>query len=159
MSRVEESLKPRFEHSPERLIVGLNETYTFQSRIDISKQWDRFGTYWNRLPNQVGKVCYGVCWNFIPGRGFDYIAGVEVNSTENTPSEFTQVRLPAGKYAVFVHDKHVSEIPQTIQAIWSVWLPSSGLQIGESPSFERYSDAFDPTTGRGGMEIWIPVCS
>jgi hypothetical protein len=26
-----------------------------------------------------------------------------------------------------------------------------------APEFERYSDAFDPATGTGGCEIWIPV--
>lgn len=159
MSTLDPSLTPRFEELQGRLIAGLNETYTFQSRVNIPTQWDRFGAYWNRLSGQIGKVCYGVCWNFIPGKGFDYIAGVEVRTADELPAELTTVLLPAGKYAVFVHDKHVSEIPNTIQAIWGTWLPNSGVQIGESPSFERYGEEFNPKSGTGGMEIWIPVRS
>lgn len=157
MGTLDATLTPRFEESRERLISGLNETYTFQTRTNIPGQWDRFGAYWNKIPAQAGKVCYGVCWNFIPAKGFDYIAGVEVKTREGLPEEFTTVLLPAGKYAVFMHDKHVSEIPNTIQAIWSLWLPTSGVQMGESPSFERYSEEFNPKSGTGGMEIWIPV--
>lgn len=157
MNKMEPSLDPRFEELPKRLIAGLNETYTFQSRVNIPKQWDRFGAHLNKIPGQVGEVCYGVCWNFIPGKGFDYIAGVEVHTSDELPAAFTTVLLPAGEYAVFVHDKHVSEIPSTIQSIWETWLPNSGLRIGESPSFERYGEDFNPKTGKGGIEIWIPI--
>jgi AraC family transcriptional regulator len=26
-----------------------------------------------------------------------------------------------------------------------------------APMLERYGDAFDPRTGNGGLEIWVPV--
>ena len=25
------------------------------------------------------------------------------------------------------------------------------------PNFERYDESFDPLTGNGGFEIWVPV--
>ena len=27
----------------------------------------------------------------------------------------------------------------------------------DAPNFERYDEKFDPSTGDGGLEIWIPV--
>ena len=74
-----------------------------------------------------------------------------------SPADFTQVRLVPQRYAVFSHTEHVSSIPKTIDAIWSKWVPDSGLNVAEVPCFERYTDDFNPQTGMGGMEIWIPV--
>jgi AraC family transcriptional regulator len=36
-------------------------------------------------------------------------------------------------------------------------LPASGLKAADAPNFERYDANFDPVTGNGGLEIWIPV--
>jgi AraC family transcriptional regulator len=45
-----------------------------------------------------------------------------------------------------------------------MWLPESGHEIvrgtADAPNFfERYSEEFDPRTGMGGMEVWIPIKS
>jgi AraC family transcriptional regulator len=32
-----------------------------------------------------------------------------------------------------------------------------GLKAADAPNFERYDENFDPLTGNGGLEIWIPV--
>jgi len=36
-------------------------------------------------------------------------------------------------------------------------LPASGLKAADAPNFERYGETFDPATGNGGFEIWVPV--
>ena len=128
---------PRFEECPEQLIVGLNETYTFETRLHIPTQWNRFVAYLGKVQGQIGKACYGVCWNYEPGCGFDYLTGVEAADSSSLPKEFTRIRLPAGRYAVFIHEDHVSQIPQSVEAIYSKWLPLSGFKIAESPSFEN----------------------
>ena len=73
------------------------------------------------------------------------------------PAGFTHILIPAQRYAVFTHKQHVSSIPQTIETIWSKWLPESGVDAAESPAFERYTEEFNPQTGMGGMEIWVPL--
>jgi AraC family transcriptional regulator len=42
-------------------------------------------------------------------------------------------------------------------AIWNKWIPQSGLKVVAAPSFERYGPEFNPKTGLGGVEIWIPI--
>jgi AraC family transcriptional regulator len=148
---------PRFENAKEKLVAGLNITFTFETRSQIPAQWNKFVPYTGKVPGQVGKSCYGVCWNYKPGQGFDYLTGVEVSSASGLPPDFSQVRLPAGRYAVFTHRQHVSAIPQTIDAIWKKWLPNSGFEPTGTPSFERYTEEFNPQTGRGGIEIWQPI--
>jgi predicted transcriptional regulator YdeE len=148
---------PRFEDGRERVIAGLNETYTFATRSQIPAQWERFAPRIGRIPGQVGKASYGVCWNYKPGVGFDYLSGVEVGDASRLPGELSQVRLPAGRYAVFTHRRHVSKIADTLDAIWTKWLPNSGHEAAAAPSFERYGEDFDPQTGMGGFEIWVAL--
>ena len=31
------------------------------------------------------------------------------------------------------------------------------MKVVEAPWFEYYGESFDPQTGTGGLEIWIPV--
>jgi AraC family transcriptional regulator len=31
------------------------------------------------------------------------------------------------------------------------------MQAADAPNYERYDENFDPLTGDGGLEIWIPV--
>jgi len=148
---------PRFEHLGELLIAGLNETYTFADRVKIPAQWTRFMAHFGKVPGQVANYTYGVCWNYKAGTGFDYLTGVEVGNASSLSGDFTQVRLPAARYAVFTHSKHVSTIAATLDAIWQKWLPNSGHQPNGEPSFERYDERFDPKSGIGGFEIWLPI--
>ncbi len=150
---------PQFKNGPQRLIAGRNETYTFETRVNIPRQWDRFARHIGKVPTQIGKSAYGVCWNYKPNAGFDYLTGVEIREPSGLPNDFAQVRLPAGRYAVFAHRGHVSVIPQTLEAIWKKWLPNSGHEAADAPCFERYGEEFNPQTGMGGIEIWIPLKS
>jgi AraC family transcriptional regulator len=148
--------EPRFVNGPKMVIAGPNVRYTFETRVNIPAQWERFAPHIGTIPGQVGGATYGVCWNY-DGGAFDYLSGVEVSDDSRLPDDFDVVRLAAQKYAVFTHRGHVSAIPDTIQQVWTAWLPGSGRQAAEAPCFERYSEDFNPQTGLGGMEIWIPI--
>ena len=45
----------------------------------------------------------------------------------------------------------------TWQMIWNHALSDSGHKATDGPAFERYGKAFDPRTGGGGLEIWVPI--
>lgn len=148
---------PRFENGHKLLIAGLNETYTFETRVNIPTQWQKFVPQVGKIPGQVGMTTYGVCWNFKDGIGFDYLTGVEIKEGHSLPAGFSQIVLQPQRYAVFNHRGHTSSIPATVETIWSKWLPESGLQPAEAPCFERYTEEFNPTTHTGGIEIWVPI--
>jgi AraC family transcriptional regulator len=108
-------------------------------------------------------VAYGLCFNALSPDGMDYLTGVEVSSTSGLPGEFSVATIPAQKYAVFSHREHVSKLYETLDAM-HMWLPGSGLEVsggsaGAPDFFERYSEEFDPRTGMGGMEVWVPIKS
>jgi AraC family transcriptional regulator len=148
---------PRFEISKPLLIAGLGERYNWESGAAIPGQWQRFHQCEPRIPDRIGKVAYGVCCNGDDSGNFDYVAGVEVADFSDLPREFYRVRIPEQKYAVFSHGEHISTIRRTISTIWNHWLPTSGFKAADAPNFERYGENFDPATGDGGLEIWVPV--
>ncbi len=148
---------PRFETSKPLLIAGLGERYTWETSAAIPGQWQRFNQSVQNIPGRIGQVAYGVCCNGDDAGNYDYIAGVEVADFSGLSREFSKVRIPEQKYAVFTHAEHISTIRRTINTIWNNWLPASGLKVADAPNFERYDANFDPLTGNGGLEIWVPV--
>ena len=88
---------------------------------------------------------------------FDYLCGVEVPGFSQLPASLTRIRIPPQKYAVFSHTAHIASIRGTWNTIWTQWLPNSGHEVVDAPDFERYGPQFDPQTGLGGFEIWLPI--
>jgi AraC family transcriptional regulator len=149
---------PRFETSKPLLVAGLGERITHDNQgAGIPNQWQRFHQSVDNIPGRIGKVAYGVCCNGDDAGNFDYIAGVEVTDFSDLPREFSRVRIPEQKYAVFTHSEHISTIRRTVNTIWNHWLPISGMKAADAPNFERYDEKFDPLSGDGGLEIWVPV--
>jgi AraC family transcriptional regulator len=162
-SRAVELEAPRMESAKALRIAGLREHYTSETMKNIPLLWLRFGPHIGSIPGQVGRVAYGWCFNALSPVGIDYLAGVEVSSSSRLPSEFSVATIPAQNYAVFSHREHVSKLRETLDAI-DKWLPGSGLEVGSEAAgapnfFERYSEEFDPQTGMGGVEIWVPIKS
>jgi len=87
----------------------------------------------------------------------EYMCAVEVASFDGLPKELGRMRVPAARYAVFLHADNVSTVRTTWDQILSQWLPSSGMRSANTPDFEVYDERFDPVTGLGGVEIWVSV--
>ena len=154
-------LKPlRFENCAPRFIAGIQQIYTEVD--DIPLQWQKFVPQIPNIPERIGKfTAYGVvvC---MKDQGFGYLSGVEVSDISHLPKEFTYIQIPALRYAVFAHEEHVSKLNETVTAIMREWLPESDYEPARQGDpmidiLERYGDDFDPQTGMGGMEIWVPI--
>jgi AraC family transcriptional regulator len=148
---------PRFEDGRTLLIAGLGERYSFETNQGIPQQWERFQPYIGNIPSQIGRTAYGVCCNGDGTGNFEYIAGMEVASFDDLPADFSRVRIPARRYAVFTHRDHISRMRATVYTIWNRWLPNSGCTDADAPDFERYDERFDPLTGTGVVEVWFPI--
>jgi AraC family transcriptional regulator len=147
----------RFENLPELRIAGTNARYTLQTRDQIPSQWCEFTAHLGNIPGRVGQRSYGISRNLRPGCEFDYLCGVEVASPHSVPAHFQQIQLPARRYAKFSHDQHVSQIAAKLDAISAHWGPDCGLQLVPGMYIECYTEAFEPETGQGGIEIWLPL--
>lgn len=148
---------PRFEDGATLLFAGLRERYDQDGSAAIPSQWQRFQPHIGHVANQTGDAAYGVCYNSDDDGNIDYLSGVEVTSFDGLQPELERIRVAPQRYAVFRHDEHVSTIRRTWMTIFGKWFPASAYEAADAPSFERYDARFDPQTGFGGFEIWIPV--
>jgi AraC family transcriptional regulator len=157
---------PTFTDGRAFLVAGLREDYTFARRQQIPEQWRRFGERWfGRVPGSVGREAYGVVLTPPAGSGadFTYVCGVEVADLAAVPAELHRLSIPAYRQARFVHRGPVTELSDTIDAVMTSWLPQSGLAVDPAARpdvpglVEWYGANFDPATGRGDMEVWVPV--
>jgi len=139
------------------LVAGLNERYDNTASAAIPAQWQRFTPYLDHVPGQVGHIAYGVIHNSDETGHADYLTGVEVTDLSRLPAEFCRLRIPAQRYAIFIHTDHISAIRRTWFSIWNKGLPDAGLEATGGPEFERYDERFDGQTGTGEVEIWVPV--
>lgn len=148
------------------LIAGVREDYTFARRQQIPEQWRRFGERWfGRVPGGVGRDAYGIVLSppADGGADFTYVCGVEVSDLSLVPAELHRLTVPAYRQAHFPHRGAVTALPETIDAVMTSWLPQSGLAIDPAAHpdipglVEWYGANFDPATGRGDMEVRVPV--
>jgi AraC family transcriptional regulator len=146
------------------LIAGMRQRFTHETRGAIPALWQRFGPHIGHIPKEISQATFGIV--IASGEdsenGFDYMAGIGVSSLDDLPEDLAGLRIPKRAYAVFKHAGHVSTIGATCGAIFGSWLPKSGRELADGPLqlIERYDSAkFDPRTGLGGLEIWIPLKS
>lgn len=155
--------KPRLEHGRPMMIAGLRGHITEDPGAEIPRQWQRFSRYLGRIPDQASDDTFGVCFPLsAQSCGFDYLSGVEVFRTTGLPEEFSMAMIPAHRYAIVPHEGHVSELRETVHAIYDRWLPENGYEPARSEAdeplfFERYGVNFSAQTGRGDIEVWVPI--
>jgi AraC family transcriptional regulator len=150
---------PRLVSLGPLLIAGIGRRFACDDFAGIPALWQELHPYLGEIPGQKGSTAYGLVANMAAvGDTYFYLAGVEVSAFSDLDSNFTGIRLPTQRWAVFPHEGHVTTIASTIQAVFAQALPASGLAPGDMPDLlERYGESFDPQTGEGGFEIWVPV--
>ncbi|MGD0191768.1 MAG: AraC family transcriptional regulator [Rhizomicrobium sp.] len=139
------------------LLAGLSERYNDVTIAGVPAQWQRFAPHIGHIPGEIFDAAYGVCYNGDDEGNVDYMTGVEVRDYSGTPSDLARLRLAAQLYLVFEIKEHISSIRTAWNTLWNVWLPQSGHALADAPFFERYGSAFNPQTGAGGYEFWLPL--
>jgi AraC family transcriptional regulator len=124
--------------------------------------WQREFEPFLRRHGLNGRAIYGISHDdpdIVEAARLRYDAAVEVDAGFLAPDGAFIAELPAGRYA----SMPFVGTPQTIQAAWTAlmrdWLPGSGWQIGNGPTFEYYApDApFDEATGTFTCDIMVSV--
>ena len=144
----------------EMYLCGPVNAFDMQSRVSgIPALWAEFVPRMMEIEGRVGDQTYGACISAGEhGEIFQYQAAVRVESDAKTPVGFEKVRVPEGSYAVFTHKGSAATIKDSMEYIWTLWLPGNGKwQHRSAPDFEFYDERFDPETGQGEMEIYVPV--
>jgi AraC family transcriptional regulator len=153
------TLEPvRYVQGRPMLLAGIRRHHAFAEMAKgIPVQWEDFQKL-GPLPTQVGTTAYGaICGGDPKTQQMEYMCAVEVQSFDAVPREVGRMRVPAVRYAVFLHEGNVRTIQATWKQIFSTWLPNSGMRSANTPDFELYDERFDGATGDGGVEIWLGV--
>ncbi|HEY1709914.1 MAG TPA: AraC family transcriptional regulator [Rhizomicrobium sp.] len=147
----------RYEDGAEMLFVGLGQPIAFSATQAIAALWERFSQRYEEIEPKLDPCPWGVCTNLDDDGNFEYVCAVRVSRFAPLPKGLQKLTVAPRSYAVFVHSAHVSTIYQTYAAIWNNWLPESGRTVADAASLEAHLPAFDPRTGLGGVEIWVPL--
>ena len=151
------TLDPRIESGNVMLLVGLKRRYSDATSALIPAQWQAFQPHIGNIERQIGTAAFGVMCNSDDEGNIDYFTAVEVSAFGDNTPELDAIRVPPQTYAVFDHDGHVSDIRRTWKAIFGTWSQDTKHKLVDAPQFERYGENFDPQSGYGDIEIWIPV--
>lgn len=150
---------PRIENRPPMRLVGITRRHAMSNPSGIPGQWQEFNGFFGNIDGQLGRSAYGVVdTGAAPQDEFDYTCAAEITEGAEPPRELISLRIPAQTYAIFTHKGHVTSIRSTIGAAYGDSLPRSGREASVDAGFiEHYGPAFDPRTGNGDIEIWVPL--
>jgi AraC family transcriptional regulator len=151
--------EPTIQTRKPMLLAGLVQTFAMKDIGGIPALWEKFNAWQSAIPHTVGRAAYGVSLSFSEEKGCEYMCGMEVSDASDLPRELTTRTILAATYAVFQQAGHITLIRATIGAIWTTWLPQSAYRAAEAPLIEYYGPSFDPVSGNGGFEVWLPVVS
>lgn len=148
--------EPRMESRSIMRVVGVRRVYSSNgSAAGIPSQWQEFAQHIGHVPGQLSDESYGVCRML--DDGMEYVCGVEVTENAEALEGLHSIEFEPQNCAVFKHDGHISTIRRTWSTIFQEWLPEAEFVRANAPDFEWYSADFDPITGNGRVEIWIPL--
>jgi AraC family transcriptional regulator len=156
------TMQPRIVRRPAFHAIGRAGHFTPATTSRIPELWEGFvrGPM-QSVPNRRGQHTLGLCIDADPATveqaGFTYVAAVEVDRIDDVPAGMVALTVPASTYAVFTHSGHISRLPDTVKQVWGHWLPASPYRHVPTADFELYDERWDPTTGNGEIDLYVPI--
>ena len=148
--------EPRIEQHPALRLVGTICDYAFADGDmlrALPMQWAAFGPSIPMPPEGGEPTSFGVALSTDDPGCFRYMTAYPLAPGDALPARLSLLTVPAGAYLVFPHEGHVSTFNKTVSAACAGRRPAKGF-----PSFlEYYGPGFDPETGLGDMEVWLPL--
>jgi AraC family transcriptional regulator len=141
----------------DRTFACLNGQFSFASIRDIPALWRRFMEFYPRIKDKLDPAPWAVMSAPDDDGAFEYACAVLIPPASELPHGLGRMSVRAHRYAVFAHPGHVSLIRATYEEIWDRALAASGWTLSDRPVLESHCAGFNPRTGDGGLEIWVPV--
>lgn len=152
------SIEPvRYEDLPGMLFAGVRRQYSGETNHLIPEQWATFMPMIPQVPGRADGFMYGLIAGGDETGNLDYMVGLRVTNLDTVPCTFDRMILKPQHYAVFEVPEEPHALPKTWMAVFQDWLPNSGRENAGTAEFERYSEDFDPTQGKGAIEIWMAI--
>ena len=162
-------MQPKFVDLPEMKVVGMGTKFISIFSPDknnmktIPALWGQFMSQISRITNRVGGACFGLV-EMLPENGgkshkdeMFYIAAAEVADFDSVPAGMIHRTIPGGRYASFTHAGTLMGLEKTMNQIYNVWLPKSGVQLRNAPHLEFYDQRFIPDSDKSEFDILLPL--
>jgi AraC family transcriptional regulator len=158
-------LKPALEEKENFLVAGITTLVRDDQRA-VSELWDWFAQELKRCETiaQPGDY-YGIA--FYPddweGRGYLYMAAIEMAAIEVVgmdapPGPLALKKIPALKWARFIHKGPTRELSLTLDYVYHTWLPKSGQSLAYPWVLEGFGHDFRNADSQDcEREIYIPI--
>jgi AraC family transcriptional regulator len=157
--------QPRIESTKQRSFIGQKLSMSLANNR-TQELWANFRPRLGEITNRLGDDFFnlqvypeGYYKNFNPANEFEAYALVEVIGEAVVPENMLQFNLPAGKYAVFIHQGGPATASETFQYILTQWLPASDYVLDQRPHFEVLGNKYKHNDPASEEEIWVPVSS
>lgn len=154
----------RIENLTEKVMIGIHQSMSYANNT-TPELWRRFMPRKKEIVNSLDSDLYSIQF-YPPGSGpmsgdpyivFEKWAAVEVSEPFSIPEGMEIMRLPAGKYAVFLHYGPASAFMKSFGFIFYDWLPVSEYLVDDRPHFEVLPGNYLPNDPNTSEEIWIPI--
>ena len=156
-------MQPRIVDFPEKIMVG-KQIRMSHADNKTGGLWQSFMPLRHQIKNIVSADFYSLevydpdfFTAFNPIREFIKWAAQEVTSFDELTSELETIRVPAGLYAVFIHQGAASRAPTTYRYIFETWLPQSGYRLDNRPHLAIMGKKYKNEDPNSEEEIAIPI--
>jgi AraC family transcriptional regulator len=156
------TMQPKIIKRGRELAIGMGDSFVQGQTEEIGALWGRFVPRMHEIKNRK-PYDLGVCASKHPiivkkdGDTFIYVAAVAVENADHVPDGMVVCDIPESTFAVFTHSGPIMNIKHTCEYIWGTWLPESGYELTDTPDYELYDSRFDPKTGSGEVDIYVPI--
>jgi AraC family transcriptional regulator len=156
------TMQPTIVTRPGEAAIGMGDSFIQGQSVEISELWMRFVPRMHEIKHRRS-YDLGLCMSVHPqiqmkaGDKFVYVAAVPVEKVDEIPEGMVLCEIPEATYARFTHKGPILDIKHTVEYIWGTWVPQSGYELRDTPDFELYDERFDPKTGTGEVDIYVPI--
>ena len=136
---------------------GVNNAIVELAQSITDEQREEMHSLQNLAPFEVVNVSYDAEAKFLKEEG-DLTHMIGVLTTEQPLSDrLTTLPVEAGSWAVFPNNgPFPGVLQQTMASVYAEWLPSSGYELVEAPSFS-FTKMDKQKKGHAYSEIWVRV--
>jgi AraC family transcriptional regulator len=156
------TIKPsevRIERHPSRRVLFLRHIGPYQS---VGPTFQKFmaHVFQNGLFRPDAEIL-GICHDdpdVTPPDKIRYDCGMTVGDNVSASGEFGIQTIDGGEFAVTTHRGPYEALAESYEALYGSWLPASGREPRNSPSFEIYRNSPTDTTADNLVtEIFLPL--
>lgn len=156
-------IQPRINSISEKLMIGKKMTLSFADN-KTGELWSSFMPHRKEITHALSADLFSLqifepkfFEQFDPNRTFTKWALVEVSHFDQVPADMECFVLPAGQYAVFIHQGDSTSFAKTFGYIFTQWLPNSNYVLDDRPHFEILGSKYKHNNPDSEEEVWIPV--